>query len=111
MFLKIQMMRLGGNNKCIQFLKQHGVSKETPIPQKYNSPAALLYRDRMSAEVEGRPLPTELPAVQPGGAHGADQSTEPLAGESEAQYVARQRKLQEEVESFAGEFLFINLMI
>jgi ADP-ribosylation factor GTPase-activating protein 1 len=54
-------MRLGGNIKCIEFLNGYGVAKSTPIPQKYNSPAALLYRDRIDAEANGRPLPTELP--------------------------------------------------
>ena len=81
------------------------------------------YRDRISAEVEGRPLPTELPIVKQssgitlhkyilracilytyihvlhmsgGGAHVA-QGSDPLPGESEAAYVARQKQLQNEV--------------
>ncbi len=92
-------MRLGGNEKCVKFLAQYGVPKDTAIPQKYNSPAALLYRERMSAELEGRPLPTELPAAKTNVAATSTvaQGTDPLPGESEAQYVARQRKLQEEV--------------
>lgn len=101
-------MRCGGNDKCNAFLKQYGVSKETMIPQKYNSPAALLYRDRLSAEVEGRPLPTQLPSPQSSistSNNGSTKSTvssvaggtDPLPGETEAQYVARQKQLQEEV--------------
>ena len=42
--LKIQMMRVGGNEKCISFLRSYNVDKSIPIPQKYNTPAALLYR-------------------------------------------------------------------
>ena len=41
---QIQMMRKGGNEKCIAFLSDYGVLKNTPIQQKYNSPAASLYK-------------------------------------------------------------------
>ena len=37
-------MRKGGNEKCIAFLSDYGVFKNTPIQQKYNSPAAALYK-------------------------------------------------------------------
>jgi len=108
---QIQKMRVGGNDQCIQFLKKYGVPKNTPIPQKYNTPAAALYRDRIDAAANGRPLPTELPASAStgnmsgtGSTHssasslnsGVAQGTDPLPGESEAAYVARQRILQEE---------------
>jgi hypothetical protein len=43
---QITMMRSGGNDACIKFLASHNVAKEMPIQQKYNTPAALLYRDR-----------------------------------------------------------------
>lgn len=57
-------MSLGGNSKCNKFLAQYGVTSAThSIAQKYNSPAALLYRERLLALVEGRELPTELPKV------------------------------------------------
>eukprot|EP01038_Epipyxis_sp_PR26KG_P008669 gene8669-11712_t len=96
---QINMMRAGGNDKCIKFLKQYNVPKDLQIEKKYNSPAALLYRDRISAEVEGRPLPTELPVVASSSSsqsrHVA-QGTDPLPGETEAEYVARQRLLQEQ---------------
>ncbi len=55
-------MRQGGNDKFLKFLSQYNVSKDTPISRKYVCPAAQLYRDRLLAEVEGRPLPTELPS-------------------------------------------------
>jgi ADP-ribosylation factor GTPase-activating protein 1 len=94
---QINMMRSGGNDECVAFLAKYNVPKSMPIPQKYNTPAALLYKDRLLAKVEGRALPTELPKVS------ASQSTssvqggsDPLPGESETDYVARQRRLQEE---------------
>lgn len=92
-------MRLGGNTNCIEFLKQYSIPKSMPIAQKYNTPAATLYRDRIEAAANGRPLPTELPVLKPGSsaASGVQQGTDPLEGETEAEYVARQRKLQEEV--------------
>lgn len=94
---QINMMRAGGNDKCINFLKQYNISKNVPIATKYNSPAALLYRDRILATVEGRSLPTELPKSNQGASSSTvSQSTDPLPGESEQDYVARQRKLQEE---------------
>lgn len=94
---QISMMRAGGNDKCINFLKQYNIAKNVPIATKYNSPAALLYRDRILATVEGRSLPTELPKSNQNASSSAiSQSTDPLPGESEQDYVARQRKLQEE---------------
>ncbi len=85
----------------------------------------LLSRERLKAEVEGLPIPTELPTASSNSNNSSRSSTaaatgvssysnnsnnagtasvsttpmgtDPLAGETEAQYVARQRKLQEEV--------------
>lgn len=63
--IQIEMMRKGGNKACIDFLQQHNIPKSMPIPQKYATPAAQLYKDRLLASVEGRPLPTQLPADVP----------------------------------------------
>ena len=83
---QIKMMRSGGNDNCNKFLAQYDIPKTMTIAMKYNSPgilyhiiiviiinssyndklsilAALLYRDRIIATVEGRELPTELPTV------------------------------------------------
>ena len=68
---QIDQMRKGGNEKCIEFLKQYNVPKTMPIQQKYNTPAALLYKDRLQAEMEGRPLPTELPTSKSNGNNGS----------------------------------------
>ncbi len=105
----------------LAFLQQHGVAKNTPIQQKYQTPAAELYRERLRATVEGREPPTELPkraALAPApamsmapsggpggfggspslatGGGGHTSALEPLPGESQDQYVARQRRLNEE---------------
>ena len=58
---QINMMRNGGNDKFNDFLLQYDIPKNTPIANKYNRPASLLYKERLLATVEGRPLPTELP--------------------------------------------------
>eukprot|EP00605_Chrysophyceae_sp_TOSAG23-4_P001716 GSChrysophyteH1.ASY1.ANO1.1885.1 assembled CDS len=95
---QIQIMRLGGNQKCNSFLaKYNALAKKangtgSDIYTKYNSPAACLYRDRLKAEMEGKPLPTELPQAT----GGASSSTEPINGETEEAYVKRQARLKEE---------------
>lgn len=35
---QIQMMRAGGNDKCINFLAQYNVPKNMAIAMKYNTP-------------------------------------------------------------------------
>jgi hypothetical protein len=44
------MMRAGGNEKCIKFLAQYNIPKNMPIMQKYNMPAAILYKDRYDVD-------------------------------------------------------------
>lgn len=101
------------------------MGKATPIAQKYQTPAAELYRERLRALVEGRDPPTELPKRAPvpapmvaphqapassggpggfggpalasgGGGHAGGSALEPLPGETQEQYIARQRRLNEE---------------
>ena len=38
---QIQMMRAGGNEKCINFLAQYNVPKNMAIAMKYNTPGIL----------------------------------------------------------------------
>lgn len=62
---QLKLMKQGGNKRCNEFLKSHGIlqlsgDRET-IQQKYDSPAAQLYKEVLKAEVEGRLVPTELP--------------------------------------------------
>ena len=62
---QIETMRRGGNSKANDFIDKpdiqaiHDIGNK--IKHKYNSPYAELYRQRLRAEVEGKPLPTELP--------------------------------------------------
>ena len=64
---QIHLMRLGGNDRRNDFLKSHGVECDSiqeirlRIRTKYDSPAAELYKQVLKAELEGRPVPTELP--------------------------------------------------
>lgn len=100
---QIKLMRIAGNDKCNNFLAQHNaLAKQggaTNINTKYNSPAACLYKDRLEAEIAGRPLPTQLPAAQSsGGSGGVSGSVEPINGESEEAYVRRQQRQREEAQ-------------
>uniref|UniRef100_A0A7S3PMB2 Arf-GAP domain-containing protein n=1 Tax=Aplanochytrium stocchinoi TaxID=215587 RepID=A0A7S3PMB2_9STRA len=58
---QIEMMRLGGNKQMREWFGKHGISTDAAIQQKYHSPAAELYRMRLQAKYEGKPLPTEMP--------------------------------------------------
>lgn len=76
------------------------------ISQKYNTPQAEAYRQRLTALVEGRgalPLPKWDPSSMPqaGGSsfsngHSDTRGVEALKGESEQDYVARQMRLRDE---------------
>jgi len=110
---QLKLMSNGGNGDLIAFWKKHGVDPRMPHNAKYHEPASELYRERLKARVEGRPLPTEMPArkaaptsaydapgggsMSAGGFGGGDKKgSEALSGESEDAYVARQRRLQAE---------------
>lgn len=54
---QISFMRIGGNNKCNDFLQKYEIQKATSIEKKYNSAAAAFYRKMISAEVEGSEVP------------------------------------------------------
>ncbi|OAO13342.1 ARF-GAP protein [Blastocystis sp. ATCC 50177/Nand II] len=58
---EIQAMRVGGNQNLNDFFAKYNIPKNATIKQKYNSPAAELYREIIKAKVEGREPPTELP--------------------------------------------------
>ena len=113
---QLALMKTGGNDKCNDYLKAHGIAWNTPIKQKYESDAAQLYKEVLKARVEGRPEPTKLSAVvkqhpssappslngpplgRPGGPVGGGDPNgmERLAGETDQQYIARQTRLREE---------------
>ena len=109
---QLALMKEGGNDKCNAYLKKNGIDARTPIKQKYESPAAQLYKEVLKARVEGRPEPTELPKPAPrsassfastgssisggGGGGGDPNGMERLPGETDQQYIARQTRLREE---------------
>ena len=126
---QLALMKAGGNADLVAFWKRHKVDPRMPHNAKYHEPASELYKDRLRAKVEGKPLPTELPARKAapascydapggsgmsaggfgggdrgkgaggGGGHGGGgdaKGSEALKGETEEQYVARQRRLQAE---------------
>lgn len=118
---QLALMKAGGNGKCKDYLTSHGVPPAAAIKEKYEHPAAQLYKEVLKARVEGRPEPTQLPkpkarmpsapssgnsmgSMGGGGAAAAKGSNDPngmerLTGESEAQYVARQTRLREEAKA------------
>ena len=101
---QLLLMKAGGNAKCAAFLSQKGVPATMPIKQKYESPAAQLYKEVLRARVEGTPEPTELPkASNPtNSSTGSQQSHQDpnglqrLLGETDDQYIIRQTRLKEE---------------
>lgn len=63
---QIEAMKAGGNDKCKEFLATKGMIDMTimspySIKQKYESPAAELWRQVIKARVNGTEEPTELP--------------------------------------------------
>lgn len=68
---QLAMMRAsGGNDACRKFLEEKGgidmsPLSDTPVREKYDSPAGELWRQVLRARVEGREEPTELPELEP----------------------------------------------
>mmetsp|Transcript_8017 Transcript_8017/g.12562 ORF Transcript_8017/g.12562 Transcript_8017/m.12562 type:complete len:541 (+) Transcript_8017:125-1747(+) len=58
---QLTLMKLGGNQKCQNYLSSKGILPSTPIKQKYESDVAQLYKEILKARAEGRPEPTCLP--------------------------------------------------
>ena len=45
-------MQLGGNNNCLKFFRDHPDYKEgMPIPEKYQSEFAILYKEKVSIRI------------------------------------------------------------
>lgn len=51
---QLQLMKLGGNQKCQSYLSSNGVLPSTPIKQKYESDVAQLYKVKLKARSEGK---------------------------------------------------------
>ena len=65
---QLKKMRAGGNADLNAFLKKHGVDKHLDPRVKYNSPAAGVFRDKVSAHAEVRvDVPPDIPHGPGGG--------------------------------------------
>jgi hypothetical protein len=49
----MEIMKLGGNQKCQSYLSAKGILPSTPIKQKYESDVAQLYKEILKARAEG----------------------------------------------------------
>ncbi|PSC73844.1 ADP-ribosylation factor GTPase-activating AGD7-like [Micractinium conductrix] len=61
---QLRRMQLGGNDKLNKFLAQYGVQKATEIREKYNSKAAEYFREKLRADVDGRPYTPPAPSSE-----------------------------------------------
>eukprot|EP00884_Botryococcus_braunii_P022600 jgi/Botrbrau1/9023/Bobra.0376s0001.1 len=59
---QLKRMQLGGNDALNSFFLKYGVEKTVDIKEKYNSKAAEIYRDKIRAEIEGRPFTAPPPS-------------------------------------------------
>ena len=50
---QMEIMKLGGNQKCQSYLSAKGILPSTPIKQKYESDVAQLYKEILKAKAEG----------------------------------------------------------
>ena len=117
---QMALMKGGGNQKCNDYLKKHGIDPRAPIKQKYDNDVAQLYKEVLKARVEGRPEPKELPkpaqrkayvpspasggfgGIAGGGGSGGGgdpKGMERLPGETDQQYIARQTRLRDEAKA------------
>lgn len=57
---ELEKMKVGGNRRAKEFLKsQSDYDHYAPLQQKYNTKAAALYRDKISAMAQGKPWSIE----------------------------------------------------
>lgn len=59
---QLAKMQHGGNSVMNTFFAKYGVQKHTDVRDKYNSPAAEFYREKLKAEVEGREYTPPAPS-------------------------------------------------
>lgn len=52
--LQLARMELGGNGKLKRWFKQRGLPADMPISQRYCTPAAATYRDKLKADAEAQ---------------------------------------------------------
>ena len=90
-------MKTSRNRKCCQYLSSNKIDKSWPIKSRYESAQAQRYKQVLKSEALGTPLPAAAPVL----ATRADMSRGDLNGmeslhDSDAKYVARQTRLEEE---------------
>lgn len=91
---QIRQMQLGGNEHFRSEFATAGVPTTLSIQQKYNTPQASAFRERLSSLADGKPavsLPKWDASMMPQKASsgGDEKGMEALKGESEADYIAR----------------------
>jgi ADP-ribosylation factor GTPase-activating protein 1 len=52
---KLNQMKVGGNSKARKFFESKGVPR-APIRERYNHVGAMMYKDKLEAEANGRPF-------------------------------------------------------
>jgi ADP-ribosylation factor GTPase-activating protein 1 len=60
---QLKRMQAGGNGSLNNFLQTYGVTKHTDIKEKYNSKAAEFYREKIRADVDGKPYTPPAPSA------------------------------------------------
>ena len=61
--IQLKKMQAGGNADLNAFLKKYGIDKHTDPNVKYNTRAAEAFKEKVTANAEGRPwtCPTDIP--------------------------------------------------
>ncbi|MEW5316635.1 MAG: hypothetical protein WDW38_007994 [Sanguina aurantia] len=59
--IQLKKMQCGGNEQLNDIMQQYGLSKHTPIKEKYFSKVAEVCREKLLADIEGRPF--TMPSV------------------------------------------------
>ena len=96
-------MRRGGNSKLREWFSERGVPNNMRISAKYHTPDAEYYGKRLKAQVEGKEVPAMPPRMPVDTSidysKGDPKGKEKLQGESDEDYIARQRKLNDEAKA------------
>lgn len=97
------MMRKGGNAKLREWFSERGVPNNMRISAKYHTPDAEYYNKRLKAIIENKEIPA-MPPRQPVDtsidySRGDPNGKEKLKGESDEDYITRQKKLNAEAKA------------
>lgn len=87
---QLKSMKVGGNQACREFLAKHEVDDTRSAKEKYDTPAAELYRQVLKARVEGRPEPTKLPP--PSSSTANSNADRPMQGFGSGPHPAEERR-------------------